>query len=146
MLMQERLLRQSPTVTAAQHAITRACRVRVKTAAQKRHNQKIHENYWKKVNEFGEKFRSVLKGGLCCVCVCCHRLLYRRSVRKFDPNNYSERLSALVDRATSEPLLRNFERNHICFTCHSSLRRGRLPAQSKANGLALDDIPNDLKY
>ena len=32
----------------------------------------------------------------------------------------------------------------ICKTCHCALKRGRLPAQAKANNLELEDIPAEL--
>jgi len=50
----------------------------------------------------------------------------------------------VLHEATSQPIPEHFERNFICFTCHSSLQRGRLPAQSKSNGLNLEVIPNEL--
>ena len=34
---------------------------------------------------------------------------------------------------------------YICHTCHGTLKLGRIPAQSKANRMALDEIPDELK-
>ena len=34
---------------------------------------------------------------------------------------------------------------YICHTCHATLKLGRIPAQSKANRMALDEIPDELK-
>ena len=34
---------------------------------------------------------------------------------------------------------------YICHTCHGALKLGRIPAQSKANRMALDEIPDELK-
>ena len=34
---------------------------------------------------------------------------------------------------------------YICHTCHAVLKSGKIPAQSKANTMALDEIPEELK-
>ena len=34
---------------------------------------------------------------------------------------------------------------YICHTCHGALKLGRIPAQSKANRMTLDEIPDELK-
>ena len=34
---------------------------------------------------------------------------------------------------------------YICHTCHGALKLGRIPAQSKANMMTLDEIPDELK-
>ena len=34
---------------------------------------------------------------------------------------------------------------YICITCHRTLKSNKVPAQSKANGMELEDIPNELK-
>ena len=34
---------------------------------------------------------------------------------------------------------------YICHTCHTALKSGKIPAQSKANRMALDEIPDELK-
>ena len=34
---------------------------------------------------------------------------------------------------------------YICHTCHGTLKLGKIPAQSKANRMALDEIPDELK-
>jgi len=97
------------------------------------------------MNSAGQKFVKAMKTGLCCICVSCRRLLYRRSIRKFAADNYVKECSSyVIHEATSQPIPEHFERNFICFTCHSSLQRGRLPAQSKSNGLNLEIIANEL--
>ena len=35
---------------------------------------------------------------------------------------------------------------YICLTCHKTLKSGRVPAQSKANRMVLDEIPDELKH
>ena len=34
---------------------------------------------------------------------------------------------------------------YICHTCLGALKLGRIPAQSKANSMTLDEIPDELK-
>ena len=144
MLVNERLKRVSSVLTSAERSLKSAQHVHMKTLRQKWQHKKRTDAYWKTVNVAGVKFRNALKTGLCCICVSCHRLLYRRSVRKFNSQNYSRRAHVMFD-ATLQSLPEHCDRQHICFTCHATLKRGRLPAQSKANGLHLHTIPDELQ-
>ena len=72
--------------------------------------------------------------------MCCNRLMYRKTVQQFQMSNYDKAPSDFVvpDSVSAR------DKQWICKTCHSTLKRGRLPAQAKANKLDLDNIPVEL--
>ena len=87
-----------------------------------------------------QAFISAIKEGPDYICVCCNRLMYRKTVQQFKEFNY--------DKAPSEFIMPKSvsaqDKQWICKTCHSALKRGVLLAQAKANNLNLDDIPMEL--
>ena len=90
--------------------------------------------------EASHAFVSATKEGPDYVCVCCNRLMYRKTVQEFQASMY--------DKAPSEFAVSEFvsaqDKQWICKTCHNALKRGVLPAQAKANNLNLDNIPVEL--
>ena len=81
MLLNERLLHVRRLRMAAQHSV-RVARTTLRTtctraAKRKQEHKRRTESYWKKMNSAGQKFVKAMKTGLCCICVSCHRLLYR---------------------------------------------------------------------
>ena len=90
--------------------------------------------------EASQAFISAIKEGPDYVCVCCNRLMYRKTVQQFKEFNYDKAPSEfVVSKSVSAQ-----DKQWICKTCHSALKRGVLPAQAKANHLNLDDIPIEL--
>ena len=90
--------------------------------------------------EAAQAFISAIKEGPDYVCVCCNRLMYRKTVQQFKEFNYDKAPSEfVVSKSVSAQ-----DKQWICKTCHSALKRGVLPAQAKANNLNLDDIPIEL--
>ena len=90
------------------------------------------------------KFQKAVKDQPDYVCVACHRLLYRHSVRPFSIDSYDTSNDCVAKTLHVENLYPQSE--FICNTCHLDLKRKepRLPAQSCANGLQLQDIPEVL--
>ena len=66
--------------------------------------------------------------------------MYRKTVQQFKEFNYNKAPSEFVIPTSVSAQ----EKQWICKTCHSVLKRGVLPAQAKANNLNLDDIPMEL--
>ena len=85
-------------------------------------------------------FTSAVQEGPDYVCVCCNRLMYRKTVQQFQVSNYDKAPSDFV--VTDVVSAQN--KQWICKTRHGGLKRGRLPAQAKANKLDLDSIPVEL--
>jgi len=71
------------------------------------------------------------------VCVCCNRLMYHKTVQVFINSKYP--------KAPKEfDVFSVMDKQWICKTCDCALRRGKLPAQAKANNLMLDNVPEQL--
>lgn len=86
------------------------------------------------------------------VCTVCHRRLYETSVSIIHVDQIAEAYSKLDKKEHFRRCI--FIENHrrysqgatyICCTCEGALKAGRMPAQAKANGLELDDIPTELR-
>ena len=81
------------------------------------------------------------------ICTSCHRLLWRKGVQKFSIDKYNK----IKPEITQLVLDENYRISsidgsiYICHTCHGALKLGRIPAQSKANRMTLDEIPDELK-
>ena len=75
--------------------------------------------------------------------VCCNQLMmmmYRKTVQQFKEFNYDKAPNEFVMPKSASV----HDKQWICKTCHSTLKRGVLPAQAKGNNLDLDDIPEEL--
>ena len=73
--------------------------------------------------------------------------MYRKTVLQFKPAKYLDKLSDNMYQAVfADHLLYTScqEKVWICKTCDISLKRGSMPAQSKANNLLLQDVPPEL--
>ena len=66
--------------------------------------------------------------------------MYRKTVQQFKEFNYAKAPSEFIMPKSASAQ----DKQWICKTCHSALKRGVLPAQAKANSLNLDDIPVEL--
>ena len=86
-----------------------------------------------------QAFIAATKEGPDYKCVCCNRLMYRKTVIEFKVTKYSK---APDDFTVTVPDAGT--KQWICKTCDNALKRGKLPAQAKANNLDLEDIPSEL--
>ncbi len=59
-------------------------------------------------------------------------------------SNYKKCNDIVLHQSTGHALPNVFANDRICATCHRSLHRGAMPAQSVGNGLDLDDPPEQL--
>ena len=84
-----------------------------------------------------QAFLTATKEGPDYMCVCCNRLMYRKTVIEFKVTKYSKAPDdfTVPDSGTKQ---------WMCKTCDNALKRGKLPAQAKANNLDLEDIPSEL--
>ncbi|XP_042610591.1 uncharacterized protein LOC122144028 [Cyprinus carpio] len=108
-------------------------------------------------NNFAQKVNSDLDF-VCCV---CHRLLFRQQVLCCQRDHYNQNSSTalLAQKCITDVFLHkcnnecvlpcklmksNKGQLWICFTCHSKLKRGEMPAESAINNLELQPIPEEL--
>ena len=92
-------------------------------------------------------FNAAVKEGPDYVCTCCHRLMYRKTVIQFRPAKYTRLSDELLLQLFPPSLLYTSaqQKNWICKTCDSALKRGNMPTQAKANNLVLEPIPIELR-
>ena len=81
------------------------------------------------------------------ICTSCHRLLWRRGVNEFKIDKYDKisvelRNAVLADK---HRISSTDGSTYICLNCDRTLKSGRVPAQSKANCMDLEEIPDELK-
>ena len=89
------------------------------------------------LSKASQAFISATNEGPDYVCICCNRLMYRKTAQEYEATKYSNAPEEFV-------VPESHHKRWICKTCHNVLKRGTLPAQAKANNLELDDIPVDL--
>nr|XP_043887278.1 uncharacterized protein LOC122772982 isoform X2 [Solea senegalensis] len=86
-------------------------------------------------------FSERIKEGPTCVCCVCHRLMYRKTVVRFNQDKYNKFSKDVTTELTNHL---STDCTWICNTCDSTMKTGQMPAQAKANGLHLSDIPEEL--
>ena len=96
------------------------------------------------VNEAIESFHSKIREGPDCVCTVCHRMMYREGVLVYNRYNYQKGSDSMLESVFKMEYVCLDGKQWICKTCNQHLKRGSLPSQAKANGLALCDIPFEL--
>ncbi len=96
------------------------------------------------------------------VCCVCHRLLFKQQVLCCKTENYNKDSAMLfaANRCITDNFLHKCGDNcvipceladsckgqlWICFTCHSKLKKGEMPAESAVNNLELQPIPEQLR-
>ena len=91
-------------------------------------------------------FHSAIKNGPDFVCVCCHRMMYRKSVVPCNLAKYSKCSKDLLQNVFSADVcyISNDGNEWVCMTCDRALKRGVMPLQAKANGLKLCKVPPEL--
>ena len=93
------------------------------------------------IEEISQLFMSATKEGPDYICTCCHRLMYRKTVLEFKISKYPkgpQEFTTMIGCTSAK------DKVWVCKTCDYALRRGRMPAQAKANNLDLDEIPTEL--
>ncbi|KAK3083914.1 hypothetical protein FSP39_005261 [Pinctada imbricata] len=103
------------------------------------------------------QFRFEAKKGPIYVCACCHRLLFDYQVNHCEPETYCEKnaeagliakgcISDKYKHVCTKACNDNCKEGTmwICKTCHKKLLNGKVPAESFANGLLLEDVPECL--
>ena len=83
------------------------------------------------------KFLTDIREGPYYIGVCCNRMLYRKTVRKFYRNAYT------IDMFTDVHSFHNKE--YICNTCHAKATKGKIPCQAVCNKLQIDEVPSELE-
>ena len=81
------------------------------------------------------------------ICTVCHRLLWKKGVHNFNMNNYNSVDFEIRDFVLAEKY-RKYSADgliYICLSCNKKLRSRTIPAQSKANCMELEEIPDELK-
>ena len=86
-----------------------------------------------------ENFHLKVQKGPECVCVCCHRMLYKQNVILFNIHKYSHEM--LQNILSIECV---GDKQWVCRTCDGALTRGNIPVQAKTNGFKLPVIPPEL--
>ena len=81
------------------------------------------------------------------ICTSCHRLLWEKGVEKFQTDKYDNIVTEVKNVVLSDKYRISSPDGltYICHSCHKTLKSGRMPAQSKANLMDLEEIPDELK-
>lgn len=87
-------------------------------------------------------FLSAVQQGPDYVCTCCNRLMYRKTVIEFKSTKYGKISDELLRLLfPPEHASGSEQKLWVCKTCDFNLKRGKMPAQAKANNLSLEDTP-----
>ena len=82
------------------------------------------------------------------VCFSCNRALFKKGVKLMKDEDIPK-LVGNLDKKSLKTLGLDSEENltnpYLCHNCHNWIRKGRVPCIHISNGLALDEIPEDLK-
>ena len=99
------------------------------------------------IDEAMTNFKKECKKQPVYICTSCHRLLWRKGVQKFSIDKYNKIRKEIIQLVLHEKYrLTSIDGSiYICHTCHAALKSGKIPAQSKANRMALNEIPDELK-
>ena len=99
------------------------------------------------VHDAMNNFKNQCKKQPVYICTSCHRLLWRKGVEEFKIEKY-DKISPEMRNLVLSDKYRISSTDHsiyICHNCHKTLQSGRMPAQSKANCMDLEEIPDELK-
>ena len=91
-----------------------------------------------------QQFLSKVTVGPDYVCTCCHRMMYRHTVIGFKPCKYTKASPELLNKLFKHSYVASDGHQWVCKTCDSTLSRGNMPTQAKANGMELDGVPAEL--
>ena len=99
------------------------------------------------VQDAMNKFKDECKKQPIYICTSCHRLLWEKGVHQFKIDKY-DNISVEVRNLVLDDKYRISSADgstYICLNCDKTLKSGRIPPQSKANYMDLDEIPDELK-
>ena len=84
-------------------------------------------------------FHCDIKNGPDFVCTCCHRMMYRQSVIICNLHKYTKCGIDLLNRvfSSNHSYISNDGNEWVCMTCDRALKRGVMPLQAEANGVAI---------
>ena len=101
----------------------------------------------KTIDDAMTNFKAECKKQPVYICTSCHRLLWQKGVQKFSIDKYNKIKPEITQLVLDEKYrISSIDGcTYICHTCHGALKLGRIPAQSKANRMTLDEIPDELK-
>ena len=99
------------------------------------------------IDDAMNNFKSEVKKQPVYICTLCHRLLWRKGVQKFSIEKYNKVRPVIIQLVLDDKYrLSSIDGStYICHSCHRTLKLGRIPAQSKANRMELEEIPDELK-
>ena len=99
------------------------------------------------IDDAMNNFKSEVKKQPVYICTSCHRLLWRKGVQKFSIDKYNKVRPEIIQLVLDDKYrLSSIDGStYICHCCHRTLKLGRIPAQSKANRMELEEIPDQLK-
>jgi len=100
------------------------------------------------IEEAKRKFEQAIKEFPIYPCTCCHRLMYKRTVVLLNMSKYQNTPTDILDDVFAlkyRVTCKTDNKEYICTTCDGALKRGNMPVQAKANGMALDDVPDELQ-
>ncbi len=130
-----------------------------KEAERERYAQKQTENPIGKFQKLLAKARKTVSQLPILACTVCHRIRYREQVVQCNRTKYPSDKPLIQQCLTGEFIhicpekcnLENTEyhellkKEWICHTCHSTLKRGKMPVQAIINGLKVEAVPDELK-
>ena len=114
----------------------------------RRNNDKLHKQTNRakclSIHDAIKSFQKKVLEGPDYVCICCHRIMYKKSVVKFSKTKYANVKSDTFDKVFSDELEHSsVDGNlYICHTCHSALIKGSMSV--KANHLELSPLASEL--
>ena len=91
------------------------------------------------MEKVSQSFIQAVSEGPDYICNCCHRLMYRKTVKEFSCDKYTK-VSSEILHAMFPPeseMVSAETKVWICKTCDYTLKRGKMPAQAKANNMSL---------
>ena len=106
-----------------------------KCRSKKKGNENFH--FERKLNDF----KNNIKNGPYYICVICNRSLYKRSVNLFKDSSYIG-----ISKELFSSRVESFDQNeYICQTCHSKLKKNKIPCQAVSNNLQMFDLPTNFE-
>lgn len=108
-------------------------------AGTSQHFKKLKLRHEKLASTRIDRFLKEICEGPLHVCVICHRSMYKRSVKFFEPSNYHENCMEFVSYVTSFDGI-----CYICLTCNKKLLKTLMPCQAVTNCLDIYDLPKEL--
>ena len=114
---------------------------------QKAQNRASKKLKFETVHDAMNNFKSQCKKQPVYICTSCHRLMWKKGVQEFKIESY-DKISFEVRNLVFADKYRISSPDgsiYICLNCHRTIKSGRIPAQSKANCMDLEEIPDELK-